>query len=337
MNFTGVKSQCIDSKGKCLILNFKKISLVVWPPYAPIDTLPAVDTYNKVSIAEAKTFASERGMNIQKNEVDLSINGLYLSRQDDNRIYFVPLEYTSFDNSVMTNMRQCRNIANYLKSYSVFEWSYDPGNFSLDNYIINKGHQYDLDRLQGKLLRHNDIMYKNKKLIVLSAEMAKRLYQYVLIQSHKYSEETLVQLYQNKKYVDGYVDNPDNYDNENCAIFTEKSYAFIWKLLNIQNVHKVMHNIYPKEITEPYLISMSHILNGKICLVQNIKDGDKNTAIDLCQIWADHKINAGYYHKTNNTSKLCNVYDADKMVQSSNQPYHIILVADNVYAALLPM
>ncbi|HSA76305.1 MAG TPA: hypothetical protein VLE02_02050 [Nitrosarchaeum sp.] len=368
MNFSHIQSQCLDSKGKCLILNFKKVSVIVWPPYAPFVDVQSSDKFIVGKAVDAYKFASDHEMEISKKSGKYATNGFFLVRENDSRIYFIPLEKNSekfpighikfptvSDKSTFDDMRMYRDIANYLKSYFLFEWAHlqneDSFSETLDrtSFVVIKNHTYNLEKLRGRLIRYNDVMYKNKKLIVLSEEMGLRLCDYVKIQQRKRSYTVVsdteksaslnyAKKYRETKYIDGYVENINNYDNENAEIFTDKRHMFIWAFSVKKNVHLIAHHLESHLIIEPYLISISHILNGRVCMVQNTKAGDILTATTVCGIWSKNNINEGFFCEAKEEYDVpCNIYDHTSLVKKEESVLYVLKLSEDKYSAILPL
>ena len=194
--FENVESQYIDNNGKTRMLNFSDGVSLMTSPLPPFNVPTSDKKINKVDIDTALEFIEERKLKImvQDGDINLGIKGLWVESKD-REIYFGyipikqsrPLDDINFNSlalsnplrlgkiSDLKNMQHFRKVADFLRQYTLFEYSNNPENFNKDNFVVIPDYHYDIDSLEGKLIPGNKVMYKHKKIIVPSKEVYKRL------------------------------------------------------------------------------------------------------------------------------------------------------------------
>jgi len=178
--FDGVISQCVDSNGKCRIVNYKNISLSVVLPVLNVQHIsdfpegnqqPPVSEIHESRVLysdmkTAKNFMESRRLEPiaqQGDAVTKTVTGIWVKSKEFKRLtpLFIPLKPGSIADeriqiseeildpslagekfSSLQIMRRNSKIASYLQQYVIYEWAKDPHNFGKDNFVIDAHHEY---------------------------------------------------------------------------------------------------------------------------------------------------------------------------------------------------
>jgi hypothetical protein len=207
-----VLSQHIDFNGKTRVLNYENVSLMV-SPLPPLDIVEtSLDDTHFSTIENALIFVGEKELEIVEQDGDESkkiIQGLWvkIKKKEDKHnsspiivFGYIPVEVTNTKNALkkipysselindpvfvgetsqLNTFLQNAKIAEYLKEFSIREWSLDPVNFSIKNYVVVPQHQYKTSI--GNKFERNKNFYSSKKIIVPDNETAERLFSFVKI------------------------------------------------------------------------------------------------------------------------------------------------------------
>lgn len=188
------ESQFIDSYGKCQILNYPNLSLIV-PPMLPINLLDTgIIKYEETSLDVAKKFMKSRKLELvsQDGNISQGIRGIWVERQGREGQMYIPLEVTKAIENLpfsakinpmiegKTNSLDKyyaeRDIARILSQASLFlYYEVGPDQFSLENFIVDKDWKYDIPKIMGNAIKDNPHLFENGKLVVPSKEILKRL------------------------------------------------------------------------------------------------------------------------------------------------------------------
>ena len=253
--FHGVESQYIDSSGKMRALNYENLTLMI-SPLPPIDVVQN-NKIRETTLKNALKFIESRRLKIDTQDGDSESNkiqGLWLHPDEDNNIHYgyIPIEisdalpdikYTSVlkqdplrteRESELVSFKVSRKIADYLKQYSLFEYSHNPKKFGTSTYTIDKNHRYDIMSLNKKLFKNeNDVMYEGDKLIVTSKEIRDKLIRYV---STRVALDYLeVMEYKNLLYVKDYYRTIDDFEKKEDTFFLK----ILLKNTLIKNIIKI--------------------------------------------------------------------------------------------------
>jgi len=322
--FEGVLSQYIDVNGKTRALNYEDISLST-SPLPPLDVKESpIDDIKLATIRKALEFIRKYDLEITEQDGDEKskiIQGLWVkSRKDPPPIVFgyIPIEIpkkktnalnnvpfsteTTTDplfvgtNSELDTFRINSKIAEYLKQYSLFEWANDSENFGMDNFKIIPNHKYDLKKLNSRIIRGNDVLYKGNRLIVNDEETAKRLINFVKVSS--LNDSTIIDRYKNKRIIDGsslYTSIVDFRTEKKQLVFLNREGVLQWKMEKSRDLAN--SNVYSQPRPwnkEAYYYRNLNIENGKLMIIQNTEDGDFPSALAVSKMWETRTINPGY-------------------------------------------
>jgi len=316
--FEGVVSQYIDDNGKTRMLNYGDGISLMTSPLPPLN-IEVDNTINKVTLEKAKKFIKERNLKISMQDGDSEIRqiqGLWVKDEKSNpEIYFgyIPIEVSDAlpdvifvpeilndplrtdKSSDLQKMRKNRKIADYLEQYTLFEYAQDPENFDEETaFVVDKDHKYDIEILGKKLIKDNNIIYYNGRIIVPSEEIKEkligRLKVYLLNDSPgvlKYKDYTVLQNY--------YKSLSDFRAIPNQLVFLNRLSLIRWKQERIHNKNNSKVFDQPNEdMWEPYFYRNTYILNNRMCIIQNVEDGMLEKALLVGMRWMKDKINIGY-------------------------------------------
>lgn len=363
--FEDAKKQYIDPNGNTRILNYNDVSLIIspiHPLFLPLmkrdeiiiaeysNCLKYIEKYGHVitgliqDISEQNIIGIEindplsyfnKGQipikNIPKNE----LNDTYqiLKNKPITKLFDILI---SNDNSILDDMRMSQIIAEYLKQYTLFEYSIDPDYFGKSSYIIIPDHKYNLNDIDHQIIRHNDIMYKDDKLIVWSEKIRDGLLYYVRISLLNNRDEVLN--YKNHQSIVNYYNYVQDFiPRKNQIIFMNTSEILEWKnkTKDINCRYRIFNKLMPTR-TEPYFYSNYHINKGNIYIIQNVKDGDFNNAYGVCLEWNKTNINLGYDYSSYEDVKNYKVYNFLGIIETQGTgEIEILDYGNKYYAALL--
>ena len=220
--FEGVTSQYIDIYGKCRILNYSNLSLVI-SPISPLDVKQTTEVNPKLASSQQAVEFIEKKTGAQIKKQDGSeemIQGIWIEHPSFQFAYIpvkLPVEgdetnaikdvefanvfmenpiYTD-DHSKLDDMRRNKLIAFYLKEYSMILFSKNKS-IVLDNFKIMKNHDYDIYNMPNKIGKHENIFYE-EKLIVPDQETADKLIKYVNV--NVYNDRYLIDKYSELKII----------------------------------------------------------------------------------------------------------------------------------------
>jgi hypothetical protein len=324
-------SQYVDDNGKCRILNFNKVSIAT-PPLPPIDK-PVVSKDKTIfaNIDNALNLITVLNLELIEQDVQQDvqlIKGLWVKSKDSHPLLthgYIPLEdgvpilenveistETKFDplfvedSSYLMNARTNEKIAEYLKEYSLYEWSQNPDNFGSSNYIIRETHNYNVNNV-GYIFDRNQNFYVGSKIIVPDKDTMERLLMFVMVSFS--NDSKLAIKYKNKKIINTYplFETLQDFKSEpNQLLFIGKKSLENWIDKNSSvDADTISISLFPKN-REPYFYHNYMIKSGKLMLIQNTKSTDLNSALFISREWYHTKINLGYDAKHDNidTSSL---------------------------------
>jgi hypothetical protein len=228
-----------------------------------------------------------------------------------------------------------------LCQFSIFEWSQNSDNFGIDNYYIDKNHEYNLKDIGAYLNEQNIVFYYRKKLIVPDIETANKLISFV--SSSVLSDPQLKEKYKNKKYIDksiSYMYTSDFRAEQNQLIFMGKKSLLEWKANTSGNNFKIFFQTRPKD-KNPYYYKNIFIEEGKLMILQNTKRSDFPSALAVSKRWEESGINVGYNPRDIYVSEIVifDVYTEHGLTHRSKPngkpKLKIFGYSDGSYAALL--
>jgi hypothetical protein len=211
--FDDAVSQCIDSNGKCRIVNYKDISVSTVLPVLNVKPVP-VDLNIKggvklATVTTVKKFAKARNLTLvrqQGDSVSQTVMGIWAKSKEFPLLppIYIPVSFEenipnadpdipfsdesivdpifTGETSVLEKMRHNAKIAEYLKQYAIYEWSQNPNGFGKNNFVIIKDHSYE--PINNHFFTYNNVFFKldlkskttkpKKKEISKKSKVAKR-------------------------------------------------------------------------------------------------------------------------------------------------------------------
>jgi len=321
-------SQYIDESGKTLMLTFviggEKLSMLV-SPLPPFD-LPVNDVIHSSTLSNVKRFTALGGLEITGQTKapgqETSIQGVWLSLIGEE----YPLSYAyvpfskpeRFLDDVLQRdevdvpsigiqgetefdlFRRNKALSIYLKKYALYTYAKNPTGFSTESFKIDSRHQYDLVSLRKSLFFvNNKVMYASSgRLIVPDKRTRNNLMAYV---STKLLNDTtgVLALYDAENDVpktieELYVTVSDFRETENQLVFSSAATLGAWVLsARERDSSKISAVLLPGE-KRVYYFASPIVRGGAISMIQNVKDGDFQRALDVAKKWLIDRVNVGY-------------------------------------------
>jgi hypothetical protein len=214
------------------------------------------------------------------------------------------------EESKLRNTLKNKKIALFLKEYSLYELAVLRDKFDIKNFVIDKDYFYDLEISNFQLPpdKRTNPFYSNGKIVVPDEETALRLITHVKILSLR--DSTLLDNYASKTRIDNsaFFENISDFKSEqNQLIFLDKKGLIEWRNITstfgaktdlIQIVDTklkayISGNVSPDK-SEPYYYRNDNIQKGRVMLLQNTKEGDLPSALQVSTEWELTGVNIGY-------------------------------------------
>lgn len=361
--FEDVVSQYIDDNGKLRMLTYSSGLCLMTSPLPPLD-IPINKKIFETTKEELQIFLAEKDLEITMQDGDSEdqlIQGVWVEEKDSQVIYYgyIPIKITNAiegvkfvtpslndplrtdSTSELGRMRNSRKIADFLKQYTMYEYSLDPDNFSEDSFVVDPNHEYKISNLEKKLFKDgNKIMYRGGKLIVPSEDIKKKLQNFLQVQL--LNDTPSVIEYHSLSLVKDYYRTIDDFQKiPEQLIFLSKSSLLGWKK-DLKNEGEKEIITYTKPYSyEPYLYRNYNILKGEIAIVQNVEYGMLDLALTVATKWDTDRINLGHDPIVSPASETTSykVYSEElgeiDEVEREDQEVHILQYSKGYYAALL--
>lgn len=321
-----IEAQIIDGNGKMRVLVYPEVSLMI-SPNPPLD-LPVTKNINITSVEKALEFIEEKGLILISQDRDLTtedeIKGIWVMSDEIYYGYIIVegklLKGITIEEMQVTNpffverefsqlniMRRNRRIAEYLKEYTLFEYSRNPKKFGKNSFIVVRDYEYNIETLKKRLIppKKNKVMYRDKKLIVTSKTIRNKLIYY--LSTSLLNNREAVENYYKRVIISNYYKNAMDFkQNKNQIVFVDRSGILRWK--QEEKRRKISNKISSSilySLREPYFYRNSNIRQGSIALVQNVDDVDGKSlerAISVGKKWAEDQVNSGYFTEINSDS-----------------------------------
>ncbi len=361
--FEDIESQYIDDNGKTRVLNYRSGVSLMTSPLPPLN-VPIDKTIREIKPKTALKFIKEKGLQITMQDGDKEtkrIQGLWVESINSEIYYgYVPvkmsdalsnIEYTpptlndplrTDENSDLQKMQHNRKVADYLKQYTLFEYSRNPKEFSEENFIVIPNHKYNIETLYKKLIPDNDVMYRDGKLIVLSEDIADRLTAFLQVQLLNdtpglkgYKDRTVIKDY--------YRTLSDFRKSEGQLVFLTRSSLLRWKSEKARNAGQTLIVSYIRPtFVEPYFFRNTNVAKGRLALIQNVETGSLEKALTVAEKWAKDRVNPGFRVEIGPAAERVTytVYTKDGKEETvkplgKEERVNVIKYPNNEYAALL--
>lgn len=350
--FDDAKGQLIDEQGKTRIILFPGGIYYITEPIRPLDNVEIITSIHDSPFDKIKKFVNRKGGNIIYQDLDKSgfIKGVWISF--DHGKGYIPckkvkakedLEVAPSDmndyvrtgtKSSLGSYNKSRKIAEILKQYTLYEYSFLKNKFNLSKFVIDDSHSYDLSKIGKKLIRYNKVVYRGKKIIVPSEKVAEKLMNYLTVQL--INDEDGVLSYKNREVIKSqYTSLEDFKHRENQLVFINKEGVKMWKKEVLNNVYDVKYSLNPFEIS-PIFYQNANINNGKTVIIQNVNKHSFSNAYAISSIWKESRINIGYYIEYKGELKeKPSVYSEDGLIKEGDPDINILMYGNNEYAAAM--
>ena len=348
--FKEIKKQFIDSNGKTRGIYVQGV-FIITPPLSPFDVPEMKQEQN--TFKKAMEFIQANQFTIREQQTDKkSCIGLWVDSKSLKKLY-IPIESTPIlkgvaetdssvvpplcvnEDSELCEILRKKKIANYLMTYSLYLYSQDPGSFSLNSFVVDEKHDYDIESLRKKLDSKNSVMWRGSKLIVPSEEARKRLYAYVFV--YLTNDRKTVQEFKNRKLVpNNYISLQDFRKSPDQIVFSDIESLMNWKKEEkvLEFSRKVFLTYQDSELAYFYRNpSFPSPYNSRIAICQNVKDGDLETATAVCEKWSKDRLNPGFDPGMKSSDPVM-IFSEDGK-QSGKKSHLIVLEKNGKYSALL--
>lgn len=284
------KSQGLDDMGRVYLLNYDNFS-VFTSPLPPLN-IPINDTAKKIEGTESflKNFEI-LGVTIDQKGLVVKLESIYESYIPIESKFFKDLPFIKlsiFDDLKYSKSKRDiviknKTIANMLKAYALFLWS----NHGKLKYEIDLNHSY---KIVKRIKEDNKNIVSEKKIIVSNKEIGEKLKFYVKTMIQNYGRKELKKLYQNKTII--YKDYTSISDFKNNL-----GERVSFELTEKDAIDVPRYSISNKlilDVEAGYFFSNSGFAAGKICIIQNVLDGNLQRALYVAKMWKERKVNMGY-------------------------------------------
>lgn len=357
------KKQYIDENGKTRILFFDNVRLIISPlPSLELEEEKDIKNINS-KLDDALAFLEKYHFKIsyQDGNKEDGIQGLWLDVENLSIYYaYLPLKISNAlpnvpfsdpmkidpirtgGRSILSDFRKSKKVADFLKVYVLYTYA-KIGDLDENSFVIKPKHNYDLDILQKRLfIDGNDVMYEKGKLIVQSAEIARNLLSYLNVQklNNKQNIENLLKI---STIEENYQGIADFRTKPNQLVFTSAGGFLRWKRDHdkIKKMNEIKQYLI-SDTLEPYFYKNLEILNDRLCIIQNVKDGSLEAALTVSYKWEKDKVNIGF--DTNSLKDIkktasYSIYSEFGLVQEKKGKLNmkVIIYENGMYAALLPL
>lgn len=311
-----IESQIIDTDGKCVCLNYSEISLFISPQAPFKEENVGEDEYFESELHNALGFIQEKNLKIEGQSIqDEKLVGIWVKNEfiaygyipiakseeklKDVEIVKKPVPCIKDENSRLENMRNNKKIAEFLKQYSLIEWSKNQEDFGENNFTVDPDHDYDIKNLSVKIQRGNSHIYDGKKIIVPDRETIQRLLTYVYvtcINNKDYAE--FIQKKNSISPYDIFTSPIDFKQRPGQTVFIGRESVRNYKQSKAREIiNSQIFSHIRNWSKEPYYYKNPKVLDGRICIIQNTYDGSLPTALTISKAWYHKKINEGYQPK----------------------------------------
>jgi hypothetical protein len=312
----GVITQHIDTNGKTRVLNYENVSLAVSP--LPILDVPEVGMDMTISsnVKVVLEFLERKKLDIvEQHGNEGKIQGVWVrslekppiitfgyipidlpeNEDENNAIDGVPYSDENVvdplfvgEDSELNDMRKNERLAEYLKQFSLWEYSNaNPNQISMKNFYVNDEYEYEGWSGTGFKFDRNNTFYYGKKLIVPDEETAKRII--LFVETSVFNDYSIPIRYRNKKNMDNslFFSTINDFRKEHKQlIFMGREAVLRWKLEVTREISNSNVHSHPRPLNkEPYYYRNFSIKGGALMIIQNTKRKDLPSALVVSYFW----------------------------------------------------
>jgi hypothetical protein len=327
-----ISSQYIDKNGKMRAITYDETLSLILPPNPPIDGIQQQSKLINTSLSIALQYIEKNNHKIkyQDGNEETGIHGLWLEGdiyiplepQSDiiNYLPFAPISmYNPIkvldEDSEIQQMRGTKRIANLLKQYVLYAYANYPQTFSLQSIEVIPNYKYREEDITEKFNLNNSIL-SNGIIRVSSQDIKIRLYGYLKLMLLNDTPGVMAMKDQ-RSPKDMFQSLYDFRPHEDQLIFFDIQNIERWK--QEENRRQSQNTIFPyllPEYREPYFYRNNRIHDGKIILVQNVRD--LNTGLIVAEKWIKDRVNLGYRAKGQITKISYRIYSENGEYVSHN-------------------
>ena len=366
MLFEGATSQYVDDNGKTRMLKYGSsgVSLMI-SPIPPLN-LPLDRQVSEVSFSVAKRFMEKKELEILSQDGSGDrIWGIWVAEKESpSSIYYAyiplveekalpgiqfsdptkndPIRTEPVAQSDLRTYQRDRKIADYLRRYTLFAYATDPENFGEDSFAIVPSHVYDIESLNKRLfIEGNKVMFRGKKLIVLTEDMRGKLLDYLNVSL--LNDRQGVMKIRHERTIDVFYQSISDFRTApNQLVFMTREAVMRWKteVARSQEATQV-HDTLDSSTREPYYHRNLRFRQNSPCIVQNVLDGTIERAVAVSMKWIEGRNNIGFYAGIPEDVEEMSyeIYDSAGNIEkhkSSDTTYApVVRYDDGTYGALL--
>lgn len=340
--------QIIDSLGKCRGVKLSSGELLFFStPTGPLD-LKLTTRITEADLTQAlKTVASLGGEIVSQEGDKLGIRAIWVdfSNTDSGKVYIpvvsgtkplkkVPFAKTTDNNpmrpdkeSFLKRNHIAKKIAVGLQEYTLYLYanSLSDDIFQFDPTVVYFPEEYIFSM-------KSSFVSPEGKLLCKLQEYIPRLKQYLEIQ--RYNSESAVREYKYKLFLRGsfesYLDftrRPQEY----LFLSEDSVKEFLDKAKRKPKISVVHRRLLSSE--EVYAVSVPDVDNGRVCLIQGVKNGDIHRAVAVSEHWIKHSKNLGYNSDVVSNSTP-NVYLNVAQLDTDPEGPPVVNISGDYYAVL---
>lgn len=318
--FEKALSQSLDSNGRIKILNFKTFSLHLnsFPPlFLPIDDKPVI-TKDIQSISPIISSSNIVGKTSDDKAIIIDtpgaeagagagVLGFIMVQNIDrslkivNDTHYINITYDKISN--LNIFHKNKQIAEYLKVYTLIIFAKKNGHLSKKDFIVRPNHVYDIEILNNKFIPNNDVMFENNRLIIPSKDIRRKLLFSIKVQT--LNNPKLIEEYKNRTTI------ITSFNNIYDFLFREKqliflSYNDITSWINIKQSQTEINNTYDSNSERPSFFEIDIDGIVRYGIFQNVYNHSLERALYVSYIWNKKNINMGF-----NSPKISDIKDID--------------------------
>ena len=234
---------------------------------------------------------------LKKSDVDEELVCLDDDSPKNEYIKFSPIflndPLRTDDESELKKYRFTRKIAEFLKQYTLFQYSLDPQHFGKESFVVKSKHDYDIFSLNKRLIKNTPVIYQNGKIIVPSNKVRDHLINFLRVQLVNNYEEVLS--YSDRIIIKNYYRTLNDFRKvPQQFVFIDERSLLMWKYDKEQYSNRNNISSFVQKGWEPYYYRNYSIERGRLAIIQPVRDGKLERALGVAENWEINRINSGY-------------------------------------------
>lgn len=340
------KAQYIDSMGKVRMIIFGNGINIATAPLPPFN-LPSL---KKIPVNNAK-FSRVNAFIKRYNFRVTSVfkEGVILYREDlpyafiktippkeivnVSSYYRSPLEIEDY--SIVRNYRVAEKTAHYLLQYTIFMYYQNNKKLSSEDFIIVPDHVYK--KFGNEFTFDNFFLNEDKKIIVKDNDMIFRLLYHLKIHLKNFSNDFLYDKNYNIPKLYNSIYDFRKFSGEIIFMSFE---SLVYYTNNKKIISNEIKENMDMSMEFPYYYKNNNIFGDNIVMIQNVLNGDIESALNVSLLWEYKKYNIGYFSGKLKSSKnisytLYSEKNVEKIEGTISLDIKIYKYIDGTYAAVM--